>query len=82
MHPKITSSPGAFESERRQGRGTWAALASVVANTAAYSDSSVLKDRTYSYRVRAHNGAGASTFLNEVTVKVSCTTKGKSTNCK
>jgi subtilisin family serine protease len=70
-----------FVIERRQGGGTWASLIRVGANTTGYTDQSVLRDESYSYRVRAFNAAGESASSNEATVRVACRTKGKSLNC-
>jgi hypothetical protein len=54
-----------FEIQRRTGGGAFAALATVAANVTTYDDTSVVSSTTYTYRVRARNGAGASGFSNE-----------------
>lgn len=48
-----------YKVERSDDAGqTWEQIATTNANVAAYSDTSVDNDTTYSYRVRAHNAAG------------------------
>jgi subtilisin family serine protease len=71
-----------FEVERRLGSGAYALLARVGAGAASFSDTSVQRDQTYGYRVRAFNAAGASAYTDEAAVTTTCRTKGKSLNCQ
>jgi subtilisin family serine protease len=71
-----------FAIERRQGSGAWSLIATVTANTTVWSDLGVFRNETYTYRVRAVNAGGSSSFSNETTITVSCTTKGNSSNCR
>ena len=57
-----------YQVERATGTGGFALLASLAANAAGYTDSTVVASTPYSYRVRAVNGAGNSAYSNTVTV--------------
>ncbi|HXJ73476.1 MAG TPA: hypothetical protein VNM37_11505, partial [Candidatus Dormibacteraeota bacterium] len=63
-----SNNEGGFQIERRTGNGAWQVLTTVAANTVAFTDSSVVARTKYSYRVRAFNVAGASSYSNQVTV--------------
>ncbi len=54
-----------FTIERRVGAGDFAPLATVVAGAANYQDNGLAELTTYTYRVRAYNGVGASAWSNE-----------------
>lgn len=71
-----------FRIERRAGSGSWETLASVAVNVASHSDMTVVRNQTYSYRVRAVNAAGTSASTNEPSVTVTCTTKKNGTSCR
>jgi subtilisin family serine protease len=71
-----------FQIERREGAGAWAPLATVGTNVTSYSDQSVVRDRSYTYRVRAASAAGTSAFSNEPSVTVTCTTRKGSLTCR
>jgi subtilisin family serine protease len=58
-----------FQIERKTGTSSWQLLTIVAANTVKLTDNSTVSRTTYSYRVRAFNAAGVSTYSNEVTVK-------------
>jgi hypothetical protein len=58
-----------FEIERSIDKSAWKLLVSVGANTNSYSDTTVVKNKSYSYRVRAVNAVGKSDFSNTVSVK-------------
>jgi hypothetical protein len=58
-----------FQVERRGGSdGSFAQIAVVTANTVSYSDASALPNTAYSYRVRAFNTSGASSYTAEVSI--------------
>jgi titin len=76
-----SSNEDGFRIERKTGTGSWGTLAQLGASSTAYSDTSVQKDATYSYRVIAFNAAG-SVPSNEVTAKVACKTRPKTTTCQ
>jgi len=54
-----------FRIERRVGGGGFSFLVNVGANTQNYSDTALAPATTYTYRVRAENSAGSSSFSNE-----------------
>lgn len=56
-----------FEIERRQGNGSYGAVAGVGAGTTSYRDDGLTSGTEYSYRVRARNGSGASAYSNVLT---------------
>jgi serine protease len=76
-----SSNEDGFRIERKTGTGSWGVLAQLGANSTAYSDTSVQKDVTYSYRVIAFNAPGSASS-SEVTVKVACKTRPKTTTCQ
>jgi streptogramin lyase len=53
---------------RRDGNGVWARVGVSAANDPTFTDRSVSPRTRVTYRVRAHNGGGASGWTNEVTV--------------
>jgi hypothetical protein len=53
-----------FSVERATGGGAFAAIASVGPDATGYADTGVASSTTYSYRVRAVNGAGSSPYSN------------------
>lgn len=58
-----------FQIERRGGSdGGFAQIAVVTANTTGYGDTSALPNTAYSYRVRAFNTSGASSYTSEVAI--------------
>jgi formate-dependent nitrite reductase cytochrome c552 subunit/chitodextrinase len=54
--------------ERRTGT-TWTEVGTLPANTTQYTSSGLARRTTYSFRVRAHNAAGFSTYSNVVSAK-------------
>lgn len=56
-----------FLVERRRGSGSYGQIAALDPNSTSYTDRSVAASTTYSYRVRARNGAGASSYTNVAT---------------
>jgi subtilisin family serine protease len=76
-----SSNEDGFRIERKTGTGSWGTLTQVGADATLYSDASVQKDVTYSYRVIAFTAAG-SVSSNEVTSKVACKTRPKTTTCQ
>ncbi|MDD8019584.1 MAG: SBBP repeat-containing protein [Acidobacteriota bacterium] len=57
-----------FRLERKAGSGNWGTVATLPANTTAYSDTTVVETTTYTYRVFAFNAGGDSPSSNEVSV--------------
>jgi hypothetical protein len=58
-----------FQIERRGGSdGNFAQIAVVSANATGYGDASALPNTAYSYRVRAFNTSGASSYTSEVAI--------------
>lgn len=57
-----------FELERSGDGVNWSLLATLPAESEAYTDTTVASETTYHYRVRANNGAGYSSYSNEVSV--------------
>ena len=56
-----------FKIERRTGAGIYAQIATVGANISSYSNTALTASTAYSYRVRASNATGDSSYSNEVT---------------
>jgi fibronectin type 3 domain-containing protein len=56
-----------FRLSRRVGSGSFVEVRNFPANTLTFIDGSVLPGTTYSYQIRAHNGAGFSAFSNIAT---------------
>jgi hypothetical protein len=58
-----------FKIERKIAGGTYAVIATTAANITNYTDSNLVANKAYTYRVYAFNGAGSSlTYTNEVTI--------------
>jgi len=64
-----SSDESGFKIERRTGSGSFAELGTVSADTTSYADRSVQAATTYTYRVRAYNPAGNSSYSNQATAK-------------
>ncbi len=58
----LSSNETGFEVERRAEGGNYALIATTPANTTTYVDSGLQANVTYTYRVRAVNGSGASGY--------------------
>ncbi len=54
--------------ERKTGSGSYATLTTLGANATSFNDVTAAANTTYSYRVRATNSGGSSSYSNEVTV--------------
>jgi uncharacterized protein len=54
-----------FKIERKTGAGTYSEIDQVGINVTSYSDTGLSASTTYTYRVRAHNTAGNSSYSNE-----------------
>ena len=54
-----------FRIERRRGTGSYTQIASVPANTNSYTDTGLLPETQYTYRIRAYNSFGNSSYSNE-----------------
>jgi sugar lactone lactonase YvrE len=59
-----------FYIERKIGSGSWVQLNTVSAEGDEYNDYDIVPRTTYSYRVRAFNGFGTSSYSNEDTVNI------------
>ena len=59
-----------FVLERKAGGGSFATLATLGSNVTTHTDSDVIQDVTYVYRVKATNTGGSSAYSNELTVRV------------
>jgi hypothetical protein len=58
-----------FKIERKIAGGTYAVIATTAANITNYTDSNLVANKAYTYRVYAFNAAGSSlTYTNEVTI--------------
>ena len=62
-----------FKIERAKGSGAFTQVATVGLNVATYTDSGLRKRTSYSYRVRAYNTAGNSTYSNTASRSTSLT---------
>lgn len=66
-----------FQIERRGGSSAdFNQIGVVAANLSSYSDTSVLANTAYAYRVRAFNGTGTSNYSNEASVITPATSAG------
>jgi hypothetical protein len=61
-----------FNLERKQGTGGYAAIASPFQDATSYPNTNLTSGTTYTYRIKAHNASGDSTYSNEA----SATTPG------
>lgn len=59
-----------FKIERKITGGIYNQIATIASNTVVYYDSSITPNTTYTYRVRAYNSVGNSTYSNEVVAVV------------
>ena len=59
-----SSDEASFEVERRAGNGSYSTIATVGTNVRTYQDNGVFPGTTFTYRVRARNGAGVSGYTN------------------
>ncbi len=66
------SNESGFYVERSTDGKTWARIASLAANTTSFTDSNLMRRRTYWYRVQAYNSAGASAYSNVVSASSTC----------
>jgi hypothetical protein len=57
-----SSNETGFKIERSTNNGTYTQISTTTANVTSYSDTSASADTTYSYRVRAYNSAGNSSY--------------------
>jgi subtilisin family serine protease len=66
-----------FEIERKTGSGgTYQQVATVADDITSYSDTGLSEVTTYTYRVRAYNGAGESDYSNEASATTYAATPG------
>jgi RHS repeat-associated protein len=61
-----SSNENGFRVERRVGPSAWSVIATRPANSTIYDDTSVTQAVFYTYRVRAFNGIGNSSYTSEV----------------
>jgi hypothetical protein len=57
-----------FVVQRSTASNSWSTIATVGTTTTTYSDTTVNKHKTYSYRIYAYNSSGNSPYSNTVTV--------------
>lgn len=57
-----------FKIERKEGLGSYSEIATVMSNTTTFTDSSVSAEKTYSYRIRAYNSFGNSSYSSELVI--------------
>jgi hypothetical protein len=69
-----------FKIERKTSVTTFAEVATVAANVKAFKDTNLSPDTSYSYRVRASNEAGDSSYASAMTVKTLPTIPSAPTN--
>jgi fibronectin type 3 domain-containing protein len=68
-----SSNEDGFEIERSpNGTSSWTQIATPVANTTSYSNTGLLCNTTYYYRVRAYNGSGYSSYSNASATTSTC----------
>ena len=67
-----SSDEDGFKIERKTGSSSFSEIASVDPNVTSLSDNSLTPGTTYSYRVRAFNGNGNSTYSNTASATTSC----------
>lgn len=61
-----------YRVERASGTGSFVEIATLAANTTTYTDTNLIMDRQYRYRVRAHSlAAGYSAYTSQVVVSLS-----------
>lgn len=60
-----------FRIERREGTGNWIDLIDLTGNTTSHSDTGLLVDTVYTYRIRSGNAAGLSSPGNEASATTS-----------
>ena len=63
------SDEAGFRIERATGSGSWKQIAEVGTDVTSFSDTTVVANKSYKYRVRAFNTAGTSAYTNTVTIK-------------
>lgn len=54
-----------FKLERRSGAGSWGQIATAAANATGYTNTGLIAETVYCYRVRAYNAGGDSAYTNE-----------------
>jgi fibronectin type III domain protein len=64
-----STNEAAFQIERSTNGKTFTMVATVGANVTTYASTGLARNKSYSYRVRATNPAGASAYSNTVKVK-------------
>ncbi len=67
-----SSNEQGFYVERSTDGKTWGRAATLGANATSYTDSNLMRRRTYWYRVQAYNSAGASSYSNVVSASITC----------
>jgi uncharacterized protein (TIGR02145 family) len=64
------SNEDGFEIQRKSGDGDFLKISPMYANTTRYTDNVIEVDSTYTYRVRAYNSTGNSSFTNEAQITI------------
>jgi hypothetical protein len=65
-----------FNLERKQGTGGYAAIASPFQDATSYPNTNLTSGTTYTYRIKAHNASGDSTYSNEASATTQNTSCG------
>ena len=58
-----------FQIERSNDNNSWKVVGTVAANVRSFSNTGLVGNRTYAYRVRAFNQAGSSAYSNVASTK-------------
>ncbi|MCB0323106.1 MAG: fibronectin type III domain-containing protein [Bdellovibrionales bacterium] len=58
-----------FKIERKVGSGSYSQITTVNANVTTYLSTGLARNTTYTFRVRAHNGAGNSQYTNQASAQ-------------
>ena len=75
-----SSNEAAFELQRATGGGSFSTIANLAANTNGHLDTGLATGTSYSYRVRATNSAGSSTWSNTATETTQATAPAAPSN--
>ncbi len=67
-----SSNEAGFYVERSTDGKAWGRVATLGANATSYTDSNLMRRRTYWYRVQAYNSAGTSSYSNVVNTSSTC----------
>ncbi len=69
-----------FKIERKETGGSYSEIKTLPANTTSYSDTGLISNHTYSYKISAFNSYGYSSYSNEISVKTASVENKTTTN--